>query len=65
MLNALNPDLMTAPERLDEIAEVLAAGLMRLQARQSSALSAHCGESSLHIPGHQSDVTAPCLESTQ
>ena len=62
MLNALKPELMTAPERLDEIAEVLAAGLMRLQARQSSALSAHCGESSLHIPEHQSDVTVTCSE---
>ena len=34
--------------------EILAVGLMRLHARQSSALSAHCGESSLDCVGHQS-----------
>lgn len=54
MSNALRPDLMTAPERLDEIAEILAAGLMRLWARQSSPLSPDCGESSLDCSGHQS-----------
>jgi hypothetical protein len=27
--NALNPNLMTAEERLDEIAEILAAGILR------------------------------------
>ena len=52
--NALNPDLMTAAERLDEVAEILAAGLMRLRARQSSPLSADFGESSLDCAGHQS-----------
>lgn len=54
MSNPLHPDLMTAPERLDEIAEILAVGLMRLRARQSSPLSAHRGESSLDCAGHQS-----------
>jgi hypothetical protein len=54
MSNALHPDLMTAPERLDEIAEILAAGLMRLRARQSSPLSPRSGESSLDYPAHQS-----------
>ena len=39
MSNPLRPDLMTPAERLDEIAEILAAGLMRLRARQSSHLS--------------------------
>jgi len=29
MPNALNPDLMTPAERLDEIAEILAAGILR------------------------------------
>jgi hypothetical protein len=38
---------MSAAERLDEIADILAAGLMRLRARKSSALSDHRGESSL------------------
>jgi hypothetical protein len=32
--NALRPGLMTAAERLDEIAEILAAAIMRLRLRQ-------------------------------
>jgi hypothetical protein len=32
--NALAPDLMTADERLDEVARLLAAGLLRLRQRQ-------------------------------
>jgi hypothetical protein len=44
---------LTAAERLDEIAELLAAGLMRLTARKSTPLSAHSGESSLDCSGHQ------------
>ena len=31
--NALHPDLMTPAERLDEIAEILAAGILRVRAR--------------------------------
>ena len=54
MSNALSPDLMTAHERLDEIGEILAAGLMRLRARQSSQQSADRGDSSLDCPGDQS-----------
>ena len=41
-------------ERLAEIAEILAAGLMRLRARKSSQKSAHRGESSLDCLGYQS-----------
>jgi hypothetical protein len=41
-------------ERLAEIAEILAAGLTRLRSRQSSHLSADCGESSLDSSAHQS-----------
>jgi hypothetical protein len=47
MSNPLRPDLLTPAERLDEIAEILAAGLMRLRARKSSPLSRDHGESSL------------------
>jgi hypothetical protein len=54
MTNALHPDRMSAAERLDEIAEILAAGLMRLQARKSSPLSAASGESLLDSAAHQS-----------
>jgi hypothetical protein len=34
--NALAPDLMTAAERLDEIARLLAAGLLRLRRREAA-----------------------------
>ena len=51
--NALAPGLMSAAERLDEIADILAAGLMRLRARKSSALSGDHGESCLDFPATQ------------
>jgi hypothetical protein len=47
-------DQMSAAERLDEIAGILASGLMRLRARQSSPLSPHAGESSLDCVGLRS-----------
>jgi hypothetical protein len=53
-MNPLNPNRMTPAERLDEIAEILAAGLIRLQARQSTPLSAERGESSLDCAAHRS-----------
>ena len=52
--NALSPDRLTATERLDEVAEILASGLQRLLARQSSAQSADSGERSLDCPDQQS-----------
>jgi hypothetical protein len=51
---ALLPCPNNARERLDEIAEILAAGLMRLKAPKSSPLSADSGESSLDCLAHQS-----------
>jgi len=45
---------MSAAERLDEIAEILAAGLVRLRARKSSSISADCGESCVDLPAAQS-----------
>ena len=53
-MNALKPDSMTAAERLDEIAEILAAGLMRARAKQSSPQSADRGECFLDCPGDRS-----------
>jgi hypothetical protein len=41
-------------ERLAEIAEILAAGISRLEARESSRKSADFGESSLHFTPAQS-----------
>jgi hypothetical protein len=45
---------LSPAERLDEVAEILAAGLQRLLARQSSRLSADRRESSLDCTGEQS-----------
>jgi hypothetical protein len=52
--NPILPGRMTAAERLDEIADILAAGLIRLSARKSSALSCDHGESSLDFSPDQS-----------
>jgi hypothetical protein len=50
---------MNASERLAEIADLLALGLQRLIARQSSELSADRGESSLHFTPMQSGAGSP------
>ena len=47
-------------KRLAEIAEMLAAGLLRLEARKSSQKSAEFGESSLHFTPDQSGDAPPC-----
>ena len=51
---ALQPDHMTAAERLDEIAEILAVGTMRLMARKSSRISAENRDSSVDFTTSQS-----------
>ena len=48
MDNALDPNLMTASERLTEIGEILAAGLLRLRAREREA--GDHGDVSLDFP---------------
>jgi hypothetical protein len=53
-MNSLSPDRMTAAERLDEIASILAAGLVRLRARQSSRLSGHRENSFVDFTTNQS-----------
>ena len=53
-MNAVKQEHMTAAERLDEVAEILATGLQRLHARQSSALPADSGDSSLDCAADQS-----------
>ncbi len=59
MTIALSPSRMTASERLDEIAEILALGAMRLIARKSSRLSAADGETSLDFTPDQSGHAKP------
>jgi hypothetical protein len=48
------------PDHLTEIAEILAAGLTRLEARKSSRKPAEFGESSLHFPPDQSGDAPLC-----
>jgi hypothetical protein len=45
---------MQPNDRLAEICDILAAGLMRLNARKSSLLSTEKGESFLDFAGYQS-----------
>ena len=52
--NPLHPRYVSAAERLDEIADILAAGLIRLRARKSTPLSRDRGESSLDFSLDQS-----------
>jgi hypothetical protein len=50
--NALDPNLMTPPERLREIGEILAAGLLRLRAKHRSTGDSR--DLSLDFSPHQS-----------
>lgn len=52
--NPLSPDRMTAAERLDEVAAILAAGVVRLSALKSSELSGREATSSLHFGAGES-----------
>jgi len=54
MINALDPARMTAAERLDEVAAILAAGLIRLRARKSRKLSADWRDSCLDFSARKS-----------
>jgi len=45
---------MTAAERLAELGEILARGLIRLHAREASLLSADDGDSFVDLPPHRS-----------
>tara|TARA_B100001057_G_C22242205_1_gene716209 strand:- start:54 stop:278 length:225 start_codon:yes stop_codon:yes gene_type:complete len=47
--NPLLPVRLSADERLDELAQILAAGLKRIQPEQSSSLSAPGEDSSFDI----------------
>ena len=53
MHNALEPDRMTTDERLREVGEILAAGLLRLRAKRP-AEGGHRRESSLDFAARQS-----------
>ena len=55
----LDLEPLPAAERIAEIAEILAAGLVRHSARMSSQKSPNFGESSLDIPGGESGHPTP------
>ena len=52
--NALSPNRMSATERLTELASILALGLIRLRARQSSRVSGERENSFVDFTAHQS-----------
>ena len=52
--NALDPERMTADERLDEVADILVAGFLRLRNRESANNSNDFGDFPLDFPTHQS-----------
>lgn len=58
-MNPLNPDRMSSKERLAEVTRILALGLIRLRARQSSQVSDLTRESCLHFPPDQSGHAKP------
>jgi hypothetical protein len=47
MNRGLDPNLMTPAERFDEIAEILAAGILRLRRRESEKHVSHLEKNSL------------------
>ena len=54
MINALDPERMTAEERLDEVAEIMAAGFRRLRNNESTNNFNDFGYFPLDFPAHQS-----------
>jgi hypothetical protein len=59
MSNPLHPNRMTAAESLAELGRILADGLIRMKARQSSGLSADCRESSVDLSRLKSGHATP------
>jgi hypothetical protein len=52
-MNPLPPNHMTPAERLAELGQILAHGLIRLRARKSTPLSPDSGDSGLDFVPHQ------------
>jgi hypothetical protein len=59
VMNPLPPHLLSPMERRRALCKLLALGLVRLHARQSSELSGGTGESSLHSPPDRSGHATP------
>jgi hypothetical protein len=65
MLDARSRDSLSLHQGVAEIGEILAAALMRLQARKSSLKSADFGESSVDFSGPQSGHADPNSQETR
>lgn len=52
--NLINPALLSPADRLAELADILARGVIRLRARQSTGISADCGDTLLDCTDAQS-----------
>jgi hypothetical protein len=59
MPNAIRPDLMSAAERLDEIAEILAAGIIRARARLRAAQGSTAEQLSVDFSPRRSGHARP------
>jgi hypothetical protein len=60
MSNPLAPDLMTVEQRLDEVAQILAAGLLRLRRSESASCTRDLEKDSLDFsPDRSVHATAP------
>jgi hypothetical protein len=53
-MSPLHPNHMTPDERLAELGQILARGLIRLHAREASPLSADDRDSFVDLPPHRS-----------
>ncbi len=60
-MNALDPNLMTAEERLDEVAEILAAGFLRRRRRRLEKSDKKPNDS-LDLPSKQSVNVSETIE---
>jgi hypothetical protein len=58
IMNQLKPEMMTSHERLAELGQILARGLIRLHAREASPLSADDRDSFVDLPPHRSGHAA-------
>jgi hypothetical protein len=60
MSNPLSPDLMTPEQRLTELSQILAAGLIRLRRQKSEKLISHLEKKRLDLsPERSVHATAP------
>ena len=64
MPNPINPNRLTAKERLAELCRLLAVGLIRMRQRESSELSDGTGEIRLHSAADQSVHATPTQRRT-